>query len=59
MMFKYIVAKYFFKDYAPTVINWRKKLSGKNTNGNPIAFTSSDKAAIRKGLKQLLKDMAL
>jgi len=57
MIFKYIVAKWFFKEYAPKVKNWRKKLSRKNTNGHPIDFTPDDNKQIQSGLKQLFKDL--
>lgn len=56
-IFKYIVAKYFFPKYAPNVKSWNKKLSGKNSNGNPVDFTDQDKKEIKKGLKQLFKDL--
>ncbi|GAC1494828.1 MAG: hypothetical protein NVS1B13_25200 [Flavisolibacter sp.] len=56
-LFKYIVAKYFFQDYAPKVKSWNKKLSGKNSNGNPVEFTDRDKKEIKRGLKNLFKDL--
>lgn len=56
-IFKYIVAKYFFSDYAPNVKSWNKKLSGKNSNGNPVDFTEADRKEIKKGLKQLFKNL--
>lgn len=58
-IFKYIVAKYFFQDYAPTVKQYKHKMRGIDGNKKPIEFSEADKAAIQKGLKQLLKDMAL
>ena len=56
-IFKYITAKYFFEEYCPSVKSWNKKLSGKNSNGNPVDFTEADKAAIKKALKKLFKDL--
>lgn len=49
----YIKAAQFFPAYAPEVKDFRRKMSGKNSNGNPISFTDTDKAAIRAGLSKL------
>lgn len=56
-IFTYIKAAKFFPKYAPNVIAWKKKMSGKNTNGNPLDFTDSDKAAIKTGVAKLFKDV--
>ena len=56
-IFKYIVGKYFFKDYAPNVADWKKKMSGKNGRGNPIDFKENDKKEIKAALKKLFKDL--
>jgi hypothetical protein len=57
MIFKYIVAKYFFQDYAPTVMNWRNKMAKKSGRGKPLDFSEEDNKAIKKGLQQLFKDL--
>jgi hypothetical protein len=57
MIFDYIKAAKFFPKYAPTVKAWKKKISGKNSNGNPIDFTEADKVEIKKGLKEFLRDI--
>lgn len=57
MIWNYIKAAQFFPNYAASVKDWRKKMTGKNGRGNPVEFSISDKAAIKKGLKQLFKDL--
>lgn len=57
-IFKYIVASSFIADYCPTIKNYKKKLSGKNSNGNKIDFTEADKQLIREGLNKLFKDLS-
>lgn len=54
--FKYIVAKYFFKDYAPTVMNWKNKMAGKSGRGQPLDFSEEDKKAIQKGFDIFYKE---
>lgn len=56
-IFKYIVAKNFFKKYAPEVKNYNNKLAGKNRHGTKIDFTNQDKKEIVKGLRNLFKDI--
>jgi hypothetical protein len=55
--FNYIKAAKFFPDYAPNIPAWKKKISGKNSNGNPVDFTEAEKTEITKALKQLIKDL--
>lgn len=57
MIFKYIVAKYFFPKYAPKVKNWKNKMAGYSGRGKPIEFTEEDNKQIQSGLKQLFKDL--
>lgn len=57
MIFQFIKAANFFPVYAPDVKDWKKKMTGKNGRGNPVDFSEDDKAAIKKGLKQLFKDL--
>lgn len=56
-LFKYIVAKYFFEKYAPSVKMVKHKLRGIDGNGNAIDFTEADKKAIEKGLSKFTKDI--
>lgn len=57
-IFKYIVAKYFFAEYAPSVKNFKHKLRGIDGNGKAkIEFSPEDKAAIKAGIKKLTEDL--
>lgn len=55
--FKYIVASNFIADYCPGIKNYKKKLSGKASNGKDITFTDEDWKIIMKGFKKLVKDL--
>lgn len=57
MIWNYIKAAAFFPKYAPTVKDWRKKMTGKNGRGNPVTFSPADNLAINAGLKKLFKDI--
>lgn len=58
-VFTYIKADQFFPAYCPDIVNYKRKISGKNGRGNPLAFTDAEKKQIAKGLKQLFKDIAV
>jgi len=57
MTWKFIKAANFFPAYAPSVKDWRKKMTGKNGRGNPIDFSKEDNKAIQSGIKKLFKDL--
>jgi hypothetical protein len=57
MIFDYIKAVKFFPNYAPSVIDWKKKMSGFNGRGNKLDFTPQDKKQIKAGLKKLFNDL--
>lgn len=56
-IWKFIKADQFFPAYAPTVKNYKRKISGKNGRGNPIEFTPDDNKHIKSGLRKLFKDL--
>ena len=56
-VFTYIKAAQFLPKYAPSVANWKHKLRKIDGNKKPIDFSDADKAAIKKGLRQLFKDL--
>ncbi|RUP39774.1 MAG: hypothetical protein EKK63_09045 [Acinetobacter sp.] len=58
MIWNYIKADSFFRDYLPHVKNYKHKIRGKNGRGNPVEFPPADKAAIKAGLEQLFKDLS-
>lgn len=49
-------AKYFFTHYV-SVKNWRKKVSGKSSNGKKCHFTYSDMVEINNALPKLFYDV--
>jgi len=55
-VFKYISARGFFNEYAPSVRNYTHKMRGTDGNGNPINFSKEDKKAIKTGLKKMVKE---
>lgn len=56
-LFQVIVAKKFFQDYCPDVINTAHKLRGLDGNKKPIDFSKEDKVKIRQGVQKLAKDL--
>lgn len=52
-IFKYVKANQFFEKLAP-VRNWRKKLSGKDSNGNTLDFNADDDKDINNGIDKLV-----
>ena len=55
MIWNYIKADTFFREYLPNIKNYKHKIRGKNGRGNPICFSDSEKREIKKTLKQLIK----
>jgi hypothetical protein len=53
----HIKAASFFPNYAPSVNDWAKKMTGKNGRGNPFGFSEADKQAIVIGLNKMKKDL--
>jgi hypothetical protein len=57
MIWNYIKADSFFKDYLPHIKSYKHKLRGKNGRGNPIDFTPAELKEIKAALKKLFKDL--
>jgi len=57
-IFTYIKADKFFPEYCPQIKSYKHKIRGKNGRGNPIEFSKEEMKQIKKGLKQLLKDLS-
>ena len=57
MIWKYIKADSFFKDYLPHIRSHKHKIRGFNGRGNPTDFSDQEKSEIKKGLQQLFKDL--
>lgn len=56
-VFKFIKASQFFPKYCSGVVNWKHKLRGYDSNKKPLDFSKEEKAQIKQGLKQMLKDL--
>lgn len=56
-IFTYIKADRFFAAYLPHIKNYKYKILGYNSRGNPVDFSPQEKEQIKKGLKQLFKDL--
>jgi hypothetical protein len=57
MIWKFIKADQFFPKYCQEVKNYKQKIAGKNSNGNPLDFNAQEKKQIKAGLKKLFKDL--
>jgi hypothetical protein len=58
MIWKYIKADNFFRDYLPHVKSHKHKIRGKNGRGNPASFSDTEKKEIKKTLRKLFSDIA-
>jgi hypothetical protein len=56
-IWKYIKADPFFAEYLPEIKSQKFKIRGFNSRGNPTSFSDSEKAAIKKAIDRLFKDM--
>jgi len=55
--FKYIKAAQFFPKYCPGIVDYKRKLSGKNGRGNPLKFSAEEIRMIKDGIKKMLTDL--
>ena len=59
MLFNYIKADAFFREYLPNIKSYKHKIRRKNGRGNPIEFSAEEKKQIEKALPKLFKDLEL
>ena len=59
MIWNYIKADSFFKDYLPQIKSYKHKIRGKNGRGNPVDFSPDEKKQIKQALKSLMSDVKL
>ncbi|WP_018629169.1 hypothetical protein [Niabella aurantiaca] len=59
MIWEYIKADSFFRDYLPHIKSHKHKIRGKNGRGNPTEFSTEEKRAIRAAIKKMLKNATL
>ena len=57
MIWNFIKAETFFKNYLPHIKSYKHKIRGKNGRGNPIEFSPDEKRQIRQALSKLFKDL--
>ena len=57
MVWNYIKADTFFKNYMPQIKSHKHKIRGKNGRGNPVEFSPAEKKQIKAALKSLFKDL--
>lgn len=57
MIWNYIKADTFFKNYLPHIKSYKHKIRGKNGRGNPVDFSPDEKKQIKKALSRLFKDL--
>ena len=57
MIWTYIKADSFFRDYLPRIKNYKHKIRGKNGRGNPVEFTDQEKKEINAAVKKMVKDI--
>ena len=57
MIWEYIKADTFFREYLPNIKSYKHKIRGKNGRGNPVEFSAAEKKQIKDALKSLFKDL--
>jgi hypothetical protein len=57
MIWKYIKADSFFRDYLPHIKSYKHKIRGFNGRGNATDFSHDEKKQIKAALKQMFKDL--
>jgi len=57
MIWNYIKADTFFKEYLPNIKSYKHKIRGKNGRGNPIEFSTAETKQIKQVLSKLFKDL--
>ena len=57
MIWKYIKADSFFKDYLPLIKNYKRKISGRSGKGQSLEFSTQEKKEIKAALRKLLSEL--
>ena len=57
IIFKYLKADTFFREYLPFCASYKHKIRGKNGRGNPVEFSAAEKKQVLAALKSLFKDL--
>ena len=59
MIWKFIKADTFFREYLPNIKSYKHKIRGKNGRGNPCKFSEDEVRQINAALKKLSKDRTM
>ena len=57
MIWNFIKADTFFREYQPNIKSHKHKIRGKNGRGNHVEFSAAEKKQIKSALKLLFKDL--
>jgi hypothetical protein len=57
MIWEYIKADTFFREYLPNIKSYKHKIRGFNGRGNPTDFSPEEKKQIKQALSRLFKDL--
>lgn len=57
MIWNYIKADTFFREYLPYIKSYKHKIRGKNGRGNPVEFNVQERQEIKTALKKLFKHL--
>ena len=57
MIWTYVKADSFFRDYLPRIKSYKHKIRGKNGRGNPVEFADQEKKEIKAAVKKMAKDI--
>jgi len=57
MIFNYIKADSFFRDYLPHIKCYKHKIRGKNGRCNPVTFTEDETRQIKAAFNRMGKDL--
>ena len=57
MIWNYIKADTFFREYLPRIKSYKHKIRGKNGRGNPVDFSADEKKQIKEAVKKMCRDV--
>lgn len=57
MIWRFIKADTFFREYLPHIKSYKHKIRGKNGRGNPTKFNDAEINEIQEALKKLFVDL--
>lgn len=58
-LWRYIKADRFFVDYCPNIKNYKRKISGRSSKAQPIAFSEQEQKEIEKEARKMVREILL